>query len=441
MKRGKFFKKLLSMVLTAGMLFATLAGTAGAAGMGDFTDVSPKDWYYEAVEYAVENKLFSGTSSTEFSPETPMDRGMFVTVLGRLAGVSTGYGAGRENPFTDIRSGDYFYPYTLWAVDNGITGGTGNGKFSPRDSVNREQIAAFLHRYFQKFGFELKEQESPFGYFPDSGKASSFAVGPLKWATAYGIIGGSDGKLVPGGIATRCQVAQMLLNFSKIDAYKADGEAPAPKPGEDDGDKDPDNTPTPPPTPSPNPGDGDDDNAGTEPSPTPKPWENYNPTYTLPTGKSPVDENGGYYDYDLANEILRQVNELRVKEGLGELKHHPTIQKWAAVRAKEHSYGTIAHVRPDGSKWDTVGAKLHAENLVRSQNDPEYDITGEISNDLQASANKRVTAWLNSVSHRNAMFKDVDQVTGVAAYVIDGNVYVAQLFSQQNCYFYDYLMG
>ena len=103
MKRGKFFKKLLSMVLTSGMLFATLAGTAGAAGMGDFTDVSPKDWYYEAVEYAVENKLFSGTSSTEFSPETPMDRGMFVTVLGRLAGVRS-------------RPGKPLYRHTLWGL-------------------------------------------------------------------------------------------------------------------------------------------------------------------------------------------------------------------------------------------------------------------------------------------------------------------------------------
>ncbi len=435
MKRGKFFKKLLSMVLTAGMLFATLAGTAGAAGMGDFTDVSPKDWYYEAVEYAVENKLFSGTSSTEFSPETPMDRGMFVTVLGRLAGVSTGYGAGRENPFTDIRSGDYFYPYTLWAVDNGITGGTGNGKFSPRDSVNREQIAAFLHRYFQKFGFELKEQESPFGYFPDSGKASSFAVGPLKWATAYGIIGGSDGKLVPGGIATRCQVAQMLLNFSKIDAYKADGEAPAPKPGEDDGDKDPDNTPTPPPTPSPNPGDGDDDNAGTEPSPTPKPWENYNPTYTLPTGKSPVDENGGYYDYDLANEILRQVNELRVKEGLGELKHHPTIQKWAAIRAKEQNT-LIGHTRPDGSKCFTVGTKIHSENLHICNGLDRYN-----SESLEKCAEASVVGWYNSPKHQVNMLNSIDSLTGISVYVIGENYYVAQLFSQQNCYFYDYLMG
>lgn len=76
-------KRLLSIILAAVLLIGIIPIHAGAADITDFTDVQPGAWYYDAVEYAAENGLFSGTSPTTFSPNTAMTWGMFVTVLGK----------------------------------------------------------------------------------------------------------------------------------------------------------------------------------------------------------------------------------------------------------------------------------------------------------------------------------------------------------------------
>ena len=83
----KIVRKMTAAILTAGLTLASLSLTASAATVSDFTDVKPGSWYYNAVQYAVDNGLFSGTSGTTFSPEQGMTRGMFVTVLGRKNGV------------------------------------------------------------------------------------------------------------------------------------------------------------------------------------------------------------------------------------------------------------------------------------------------------------------------------------------------------------------
>ena len=69
------------------ILFLIIAVSASAVSVTNFADVSPSDWYYSAVDYAAANGLFSGTSGTTFSPDMDMTRGMFVSVLGRLAEV------------------------------------------------------------------------------------------------------------------------------------------------------------------------------------------------------------------------------------------------------------------------------------------------------------------------------------------------------------------
>jgi len=68
----------------------------------------------------VSNELFCGTSATTFSPNTPMTRGMFITVLGRLHGVETNYGRFDYDNFNDVYQGDYFYPYAVWARDTAL---------------------------------------------------------------------------------------------------------------------------------------------------------------------------------------------------------------------------------------------------------------------------------------------------------------------------------
>ncbi len=109
-----------------------------------FDDVSSRDYYYDAVEWAVEQEITSGTSRRTFSPDAACTRAQVVTFLWRAVGCpqpSSG-----ANPFTDVHAGDYFYEAVLWAVENGITTGTSASTFSPNATVTRAQVVTFLWR-------------------------------------------------------------------------------------------------------------------------------------------------------------------------------------------------------------------------------------------------------------------------------------------------------
>lgn len=175
-----------------------------------FKDVSPSAWYYTAVEWAVQEGLFAGTSTDTFSPNMGMTRGMFVTVLGRRAGVDNAMPA--SSSFTDVQLSDYFAPYVEWAKENGIVSGTSQTTFSPSMQITREQMATILYRYAEKSGCDTSLTDSGYNSFPDAVKVSGYAWQAMQWAVRKGIIQGSGGKLNPQGTATRAQVAQVFYN-------------------------------------------------------------------------------------------------------------------------------------------------------------------------------------------------------------------------------------
>ena len=109
-----------------------------------FTDVNESEYYYKAVLWAMENGITAGTSATAFSPDQVCTRAQVATFLWRLYGCPDPSLA--ENPFTDVKPGEYYTNAVLWAVEYGITAGTGNGKFSPDDTCTRGQIVTFLYR-------------------------------------------------------------------------------------------------------------------------------------------------------------------------------------------------------------------------------------------------------------------------------------------------------
>lgn len=104
---NRLFRKFIGVGLAA-VVLSTAALPVSAASVTDFKDVSPNTWYYNAVDYAASNGLFSGTGKDTFSPETPMTRGMFVTVLGRKSGVPDTDPA--STSFSDVKTTDYFAP-------------------------------------------------------------------------------------------------------------------------------------------------------------------------------------------------------------------------------------------------------------------------------------------------------------------------------------------
>ena len=177
---------------------------------GKFVDVNTKEWYHPYVDYAVEHGLFGGTSENTFEPETAMTRAMLVTVLWRYEGKPMGY----QNTFVDVnaKSGSWYIDAVAWAAANNIVGGIGDGKFDPDGEITREQMATILFRYANWKGIDTSKR-GDLNAFPDGSKTAGWAKEAVQWTVAEKIIGGSDGKLLPQGSATRAQVATILMRF------------------------------------------------------------------------------------------------------------------------------------------------------------------------------------------------------------------------------------
>ena len=109
-----------------------------------FVDVKKKDFFYDAVLWAVDEGVTSGVDATHFGPKENCTRAQAVTFMWRAAGCPEP--VGKTNPFTDIKKKDYFYKAVLWAVENGITAGVSKTSFAPAEPCTRGQIVTFLYR-------------------------------------------------------------------------------------------------------------------------------------------------------------------------------------------------------------------------------------------------------------------------------------------------------
>lgn len=119
------------------------AGQPEAKAAVSFADVKPGDIFYEAVQWAVERGITKGTSSTSFSPYAPCTRGQIVTFLYRSAGSPKVSGT---CDFSDVFSGSFCHNAVIWASSEGITNGTSAGRFSPNEGCTRAQVVTFLYR-------------------------------------------------------------------------------------------------------------------------------------------------------------------------------------------------------------------------------------------------------------------------------------------------------
>jgi len=239
-----------------------------------FTDVSSAQWFYDAVGFVYAKSLFNGTSETTFAPDSTMTRGMFVTVLGRFAGLPSGLVSGvglvtatgvniRTGPstdseiagfisnkntivqitsasedwygvsyaavtgyirkdlivaysgnYSDLAAGRYYSPYAEWAALTGIAAGVAGSTFAADESITREHMCMLLYNYAVTYGKTLpvKSEKAPFTDDSSISAAAKTAVYALSQA---GVINGmGNGTFAPQGTATRAQVAQIFMNFA-----------------------------------------------------------------------------------------------------------------------------------------------------------------------------------------------------------------------------------
>lgn len=178
-----------------------------------FTDIH-NHWAADNILFAASRGLLSGTSDTTFSPNTGMTRGMFVTALGRLAGInSDSYKTGK---FTDVKADAYYAPYVNWAAQNGIVEGVTATTFAPDTNINREQMAVIMANYAKKLGYDLPKTLQAVT-FADNAQISSWAKNAVRTMQQAGILAGKNGnKFDPKGTATRAEIATVLRRFVEI---------------------------------------------------------------------------------------------------------------------------------------------------------------------------------------------------------------------------------
>ncbi|MBM6665676.1 S-layer homology domain-containing protein [Flavonifractor plautii] len=175
-----------------------------------FTDVASGSWYYDSVAYVYEQGLMGGTGEGRFSPDLTTSRAMIVTILYRLEG-SPAVSGGAS--FADVTAGQWYSDGVAWASANGIVTGYSNGSFGPDDTITREQMAAILYRHARYKGYDLSAQAALDGY-ADAAQVSAYAADAMKWAVGSGLITGTSGTtLSPAGSATRAQAAVILARF------------------------------------------------------------------------------------------------------------------------------------------------------------------------------------------------------------------------------------
>ena len=170
-----------------------------------FVDVKVGDYFYDAVLWAAEKGITSGTDATHFSPNAACTRAQIVTFLWRAAGSPE---PKNMSSFTDVPADSYYAKAVAWAVKNGITGGTGDGKFSPDAPCTRAQMATFLWR---ANGSPKVTGTTPFSDV----SAGTYYCNAVLWAYEQNITNGTGGgKFSPDAPCTRAQMVQMLKNAS-----------------------------------------------------------------------------------------------------------------------------------------------------------------------------------------------------------------------------------
>ena len=190
---------------------------AGSCPSAGFTDVPGEDnWAHAGIDYCVANGLMSGVGDNLFAPKMTTTRAQIVQILYNLEGEPKVSGT---TPFTDLTQ-NWYKDAVLWAYQTGVVSGTSATTFAPDLPVTREQIAVILMGYAEKvLGVTRTWTPADLSGFPDAGSVSGWAKDALADAVALGLISGASNGgqtyLEPQGSATREQVATILMEFCK----------------------------------------------------------------------------------------------------------------------------------------------------------------------------------------------------------------------------------
>lgn len=209
MRKNIFSKYLPALILGLGIVLFPVK-TEAAQNIPYFSDVYVTSWYYENVMDISVNGYMQGVGENHFQPDENLTRGMMVTILGRMAGITI-EDYSLNTYFEDVSSEDWYGPYVTWAKENGITEGMSSSIFAPDVEINREQMVTFCARFVDVMGWNLQnEGKQPYVFYDDD-KISEWAKESMELMYHAGIVQGDDyGRFLPKDTATRAQIAAVI---------------------------------------------------------------------------------------------------------------------------------------------------------------------------------------------------------------------------------------
>ena len=174
-----------------------------------FTDVT-NHWAYSAIKRVYTRGLMVGMDEKTFAPDQQLSRAMLAVILYAMAGEPAVTG---ESPFTDVPAGCWYTDAIVWAAQNGIVSGFGDGTFRPNEAVTRAQAAVMLYGYAAFTGADVTARADLSAY-SDAGQIPPWAMDAMQWANARRLIVGRDSShLAPNGGATRAEMASILSAY------------------------------------------------------------------------------------------------------------------------------------------------------------------------------------------------------------------------------------
>lgn len=185
----------------------------------NFTDVKESDWFYKGVAYVVDKGIMSGVAENQFDPSGKLTRAMLVQMLYNMESRPA---CDAENAFIDVPVGQWYTDAVIWANDEKIVSGMGDGLFAPNMEITREQMVVMLYNYAKYKGYDVTTS-ADLSKFADNASVSTWAQPAMQWAVAEGYISGmGDNQLAPQGTATRAEIASVIMRFMEATAESAE---------------------------------------------------------------------------------------------------------------------------------------------------------------------------------------------------------------------------
>ncbi len=184
-----------------------------------FNDVYASDSYYSAVKFVYENNLFKGTTTTKFAPDTTMTRAMFVTVLGRLAGVDVS--RFKTSSYSDVpinATTTWYAPYVEWATQMGLVEGYGDGTFGPDNKITHQQMYQLMYKYTIFVENKKTNISGTSINASDAEEVADWAKDAVKYASQQNFLVkvGTSSRIDPTGEAKRSELAQLLEKYCYV---------------------------------------------------------------------------------------------------------------------------------------------------------------------------------------------------------------------------------